>query len=198
VAGSRLVAQRSVQAELVERIAALAAEVRPGHTWSSQTTYAPIVSIGQLDRIEGIVRRTVAEGAEAVIGGRRLAAIQDGAFYEPTILTGASSDMEAVREEVFGPVLTVQAFDDEQEGLSLAGHPVYGLAAGVHTADVGKAMRAIRAIKAGTVWVNRYGRSFDFIIPTGGFQSSGIGKDLGRQAVEANMRFKSALIDFAA
>jgi aldehyde dehydrogenase (NAD+) len=132
-----------------------------------------------------------------VIGGRRVAAIQDGAFYEPTILTRVNSAMEAVREEVFGPVLTAQAFDDEDEGLSLASHPVYGLAAGVHTADIGKAMRAVRAIKAGTVWVNRYGRSFDFILPTGGYNSSGVGKDLGRQAVEANLRFKSALIDFA-
>lgn len=82
--------------------------------------------------------------------------------------------------------------------LSLAAHPVYGLAAGVHTGDVSKALRAVRAIKAGTVWVNRYGRTSDFVIPTAGFGSSGIGKDLGRQAVEANMRFKSVLIDFAA
>jgi aldehyde dehydrogenase (NAD+) len=124
--------------------------------------------------------------------------IQDGAFYEPTILTGASSQMEAVREEVFGPVLTVQSFDDEEEGLTLADHPVYGLAAGVYTGDVSKALRAVRTIKAGTVWVNRYGRTADYIIPTGGYKSSGIGKDLGRQAVEANMRLKSALIDFAA
>ena len=197
VAGSRLVVQRSAQAELLDRIAQLAAAVRPGPTWSADTSYAPIISTPQLDRIDGIVRRTIGEGGEAVIGGRRLAAIQDGAFYEPTILAGVSSDMEAVREEIFGPVLTVQAFDDEEEGLSLAGHPVYGLAAGVHTADISKALRAVRAIKAGTVWVNRYGRTADYVIPTGGYNSSGIGKDLGRQAVEANLRFKSALIDFA-
>ena len=193
VAGSRLVVQRAAEAELLDRHAA----VRPGPTWSSDTSYAPIISTPQLDRIDGIVRRTIGEGGEAVIGGRRLAAIQDGAFYEPTILAGVSSDMEAVREEVFGPVLTVQAFDDEEEGLSLAAHPVYGLAAGVHTGDIGKALRAVRAIKAGTVWVNRYGRTTDYVIPTGGYNSSGIGKDLGRQAVEANLRFKSALIDFA-
>jgi aldehyde dehydrogenase (NAD+) len=197
VAGSRLIVQRGVEAELIDRIVRLSRDLRPGPTWSSQTSFSPIISTPQLDRIDGMVRRTLDQGADAVIGGRRVAAIQDGAFYEPTILTRVSSDMEAVREEVFGPVLTAQAFDDEDEGLSLASHPVYGLAAGVHTADIGKAMRAVRAIKAGTVWVNRYGRSFDFIIPTGGYNSSGVGKDLGRQAVEANLRFKSALIDFA-
>jgi len=197
VAGSRLIVQRGAEAELVDRIAALARAVRPGPTWSSDTSYAPIISTPQLDRIDGIVRRTIGEGGEAVIGGRRLAAIQDGAFYEPTILARVSSDMEAVREEIFGPVLTVQAFDDEEEGVSLAAHPVYGLAAGVHTGDISKALRAVRAIKAGTVWVNRYGRTTDYVIPTGGYNSSGIGKDLGRQAVEANLRFKSVLIDFA-
>src|SRR6185369_6435183 len=107
VAGSRLIVQRGAEAELVDRIAALARAVRPGPTWSSDTSYAPIISTPQLDRIDGIVRRTIGEGGESVIGGRRLAAIQDGAFYEPTILAGVSSDMEAVREEVFGPVLTV-------------------------------------------------------------------------------------------
>jgi aldehyde dehydrogenase (NAD+) len=102
----------------------------------------------------------------------------------------------AVREELFGPVLTVQTFDDEDEGIALAGHPTYGLCAGVHTRDIGQALRAMRGIAAGTVWINRYGRSGDMIIPTGGFKQSGIGKDLGRQALEASMRYKSVLIDF--
>ncbi|HEX7761674.1 MAG TPA: aldehyde dehydrogenase family protein [Caulobacteraceae bacterium] len=198
VAGSRLVVQRGAQAELLDRIRAIAGAVRPGPTWSSQTSFAPIISTPQLDRIDGIVRRTIGAGGEALIGGRRLASIQDGAYYEPTILTGVTSEMEAVREEIFGPVLTVQAFDDEDEGVALAAHPVFGLAAGVHTADLSRALRAVRQLKAGTVWVNRYGRTADYVIPTGGFNRSGIGKDLGRQAVEANMRFKSVLIDFAA
>ena len=197
IAGSRLIVQRSAESELIDRIGSLAREVRPGPTWSSQTTFSPIISVPQLDRINCIVQRTIGEGGEAVIGGKQLASIEDGAYYEPTILARVSSDMEAVREEIFGPVLTVQSFDDEEEGLSLAAHPVYGLAAGVHTRDINKALRAVRQIKAGTIWVNRYGRSADYIIPTGGYGSSGIGKDLGRQAVEANMRFKSALIEFA-
>ena len=120
-----------------------------------------------------------------------------GAYFQPTLIDGVDAANPAVREEIFGPVLTVQVFDDEQEGLELAAHEHYGLACGVHTADIGRALRAMRGISAGTVWINRYGRSADFVIPTGGYHQSGIGKDLGRQAVEANLRFKSVLIDFA-
>jgi aldehyde dehydrogenase (NAD+) len=93
-------------------------------------------------------------------------------------------------------VLTIQTFDSEEQGLALASHPLYGLAAGVHTLNIERAMRAMRRLAAGTVWINRYGRSGDFIIPTGGFNGSGIGKDLGRQAFEACLRYKSVLIDF--
>ncbi|MGK9230171.1 aldehyde dehydrogenase family protein [Inquilinus limosus] len=196
VAGSRLIVQRRLRDEMVERLSALFAEARPGPTWREDTSFSPIISTPQADRIDGIVRRSFAAGARAVIGGRRMAAIQDGAFYEPTILADVTPDMPAVREEIFGPVLTVQAFDDEEEGLALADHPDYGLAAGVHTADLGRAMRAVRRLQAGTVWVNRYGRTADFILPTGGYKRSGIGKDLGRQAVEANLRQKSVLIEF--
>jgi aldehyde dehydrogenase (NAD+) len=196
VAGSRLIVQRRLRDEMVERLVTLFAEVRPGPTWRQDTSFSPIISTPQADRIDGIVRRSLAAGARAVTGGRRMAAIQDGAFYEPTILADVTPDMPAVREEIFGPVLTVQAFDDEEEGLALADHPDYGLAAGVHTADLGRAMRAVRRLQAGTVWVNRYGRTADFILPTGGYKRSGIGKDLGRQAVEANLRHKSVLMEF--
>lgn len=92
-------------------------------------------------------------------------------------------------------MLTVQAFDDEEQALSLAAHATYGLAAGVHTADINRALRLVRKLEAGTVWVNRYGRSNDYILSTGGYKRSGIGKDLGREAFEANLRFKSVLID---
>lgn len=101
-----------------------------------------------------------------------------------------------MREEIFGPVLTVQIFDDEEEALMLADHPTYGFAAGVHTRDIGRALRSTRRIAAGTVWINRFGRTWDFILPTGGFKGSGIGKDLGRQAFEANLRYKAVLVDF--
>jgi aldehyde dehydrogenase (NAD+) len=137
------------------------------------------------------------QGAQLLLGGQRFEGY-GGAFYEPTLLTAVTPQTTAVREEIFGPVLTIQSFEDEEEGLALADHPEFGLAAGVYTMNLGRAMRAVRALKCGTVWVNRYGRTLDFILPTGGFKGSGIGKDLGRQAVEQNLRHKSMLMSIAA
>ena len=198
VAGSRLVVQRGIAEDLVERIAARFAALRPGATWDADATLPPVISAPQAGRMLDIVERARDAGGRVRCGGGLFDGGPGGAFFQPTLLEGVAAGNPAVEEEIFGPVLTVQTFGDEAEGLALAGHAHYGLAAGVHTADVGKALRAVRAIPAGTVWVNRYGRSDDFVIPTGGFHQSGIGKDLGRQAVEANLRFKSVLIDFAA
>jgi aldehyde dehydrogenase (NAD+) len=184
VAGSRLIVERSAAPRLIDGIASAFATLKPGHTWASGTTLPPIISARQAQRIDGIVARSVQQGAQIAAGGSRLAVAGEGAFYAPTI-----------REEVFGPVLTVQTFDDEDEALALASHEKYGLAAGVHTSDLSRALRAMRSIEAGTVWINRYGRTSDFVIPTGGYKQSGLGKDLGRQAFEANLRFKSVLID---
>ncbi len=195
VSGSRLVVHRRLQDELLERTTALMSQVTPGPTWREATGFSPIISTKQFDRIDSLVKSTVGQGAELLIGGRPLAADDEGAFYAPTILAGVTGEMDAVREEVFGPVLTVQSFEDEEEGLALAEHPVYGLAAGLYTSDLSRALRTIRRLEVGTVWVNRYGRSEDFAIPTGGFKRSGIGKDLGREAFEANLRKKSVLID---
>ena len=161
------------------------------------TSLSPIISNGQADRIDGIVSRSVRSGAKAVIGGGRARQPQEGAYYEPTILTGVTGETEAVREEIFGPVLTVQTFVDLEEGLAAADHPAYGLAAGIFTADLNRALTCMRQLQAGTVWINRYGRTADFILPTGGYKHSGIGKDLGRQAFEANLRSKTVLVDFA-
>ncbi|MFI8615431.1 aldehyde dehydrogenase family protein [Acidovorax sp. NPDC077693] len=198
VAGSRLIVQRGIGEALVERIAARFAALRPGATWDADATLPPIISSPQAARILDIVERSRDAGGQMRCGGGLFDDGPGGAYFQPTIIEGVAADNPAVREEIFGPVLTVQTFDDEAEGLALAGHGQYGLAAGVHTADLGRALRAMRGISAGTVWVNRYGRSADFVIPTGGYHQSGIGKDLGRQAVEANLRFKSVLIDFSA
>ncbi|MEH3107616.1 MAG: aldehyde dehydrogenase family protein [Sphingomonas fennica] len=197
VAGSRLIVHESIADETVERIATYFRSLRPGATWDGATTLAPIISEGQCARIDALVSGAVRAGAEVVTGGGRAVSPQDGAWYQPTILTGLENDAEAVRAEIFGPVLTVQTFRDEEEGFALADHPDYGLAAGIHTGDIARALRGVRALSAGTVWVNRYGRSADFILPSGGFKASGIGRDLGKQAFEANQQVKTVLIDFA-
>ncbi|AMV47295.1 aldehyde dehydrogenase family protein [Paraburkholderia caribensis] len=195
VAGSRLLVERSIADELAARIQRIFGELKAGATWTPGTTLPPIISEPQAARIEAIVERSVASGAVLRCGGHRADASEPGAFYTPTLLTHVTPQTDAVRDEIFGPVLTLQTFDTEDEALELAAHPDYGLAAGVHTADLGRALRMVRGIEAGTVWVNRYGRTSDFMIPTGGYKRSGLGKDLGRQAYEANLRFKSVLID---
>ena len=197
VAGSRLIVQHAVMAELIDRLKVKLVTVTPGPTWKAATGYAPIISETQARRIDRILAESSRQGAECLLGGGRIEG-HGGAFYQPTLLANVTVETAAVREEIFGPVLTIQAFDDEDEGLALADHPEYGLAAGVYTADLGRGLRAMRALKAGTVWINRYNRTLDFILPTGGYKSSGIGKDLGRQAVEANLRHKTVLIDIGA
>lgn len=196
VAGSRLLVHEKAHDEVVERITAAFEAHRLGTTWDATTTMGPIISEAQLAAIDGVVRRARAAGAEAVTGGGRATAPQSGSYYQPTLLSHVTPDSEAVQGEIFGPVLTVQTFADDEEAYALANGTRYGLAAGVHTADLGRALRSVRALEAGTVWVNRYGRSDDFILPTGGFKQSGVGKDLGRDAYLASCKVKTALIEF--
>lgn len=193
VAGSRLIVAEEVADALSEQIARQMADIKPGVTWDAQTQYSPIISRRQLDRMDGIVKTTIDQGAECVVGGRPMD--REGYFYEPTLLRGVTGSSPAVTEEIFGPVLTVQTFSDEEEALALADHPTYGLATGLFTRNLSRALRVTKALQAGTVWVNRYGRSRDHILPTGGYKSSGIGKDLGRDAYLANRKSKSVLID---
>jgi aldehyde dehydrogenase (NAD+) len=197
LAGSRLIVQKGIAEPLIERIVQRFKALRPGPTWDAAATLSPIVSRVQAARIIDIVERARGSGAQTRCGGYLADVSAGGSYYQPTLIERVDASNPAVMEEIFGPVLTVQTFDTEEEGLALAAHEHYGLAAGVHTADIGRALRAMREIKAGTIWINRYGRTSDFVIPTGGYHQSGIGKDLGRQAVEANLRVKSVLIDFA-
>ncbi len=192
VAGSRVIVEASVAEALAAALMARMTTAHAGVTWDGRTAYSPIISARQLDRVAGIVDEAVAAGAEVLIGGARMDG--PGYFYAPTLLAGVTRDSVAVREEIFGPVLTLQTFTTEEEAMALSDHPAHGLCAGVFTRDLSRALRAVKRIEAGTVWVNRYGRSRDHILPTGGFKSSGIGKDLGRAAYHANRRSKSVLI----
>ncbi|RXT56046.1 aldehyde dehydrogenase [Bosea sp. Tri-44] len=196
VAGSRVIVQRPIAEALIDLLKVKLLRITPGHTWKAATDFGPIVSEAQAHRIDRIVTASREQGGEVLLGGSMMAGY-GGAYYQPTIIANVTGDNAAVREEVFGPVLTIQSFADEDEGFALADHPEYGLAAGVYTRDLGRGLRAVRRLQAGTVWVNRYSRTLDFILPTGGYKSSGIGKDLGRQAVEQNLRHKTVLIDIA-
>ncbi|MBZ9765475.1 aldehyde dehydrogenase family protein [Mesorhizobium sp. CA6] len=192
VAGTRLIVEKSVADRLTASILEKMKAVRPGPTWEETTQYSPIISHGQRARVDGIVRAAVSAGGECLIGGGAMEA--PGYFYEPTLIANVSQGNPAIVEEIFGPVLTVQTFDSEEEALALSSHPTYGLASGLFTADLSRTIRFARRLEAGTVWVNRYSRSRDHILPTGGYKRSGIGKDLGREAYLANRRTKSVLI----
>ncbi|MGL6020746.1 MAG: aldehyde dehydrogenase family protein [Gibbsiella quercinecans] len=196
VAGTRLIVQRGIAEALIDKLIALCQGFRPGVTWDETSRYAPLIDARQANKVQQIVDAACRQGGETLVGGSRFDGTGEGYFWQPTLIANVAVESPAVQEEIFGPVLTVQLFDDDAEGLALAAHPTYGLCAGVHTQNLARALRAMRAIAAGTVWINRYGRSGDFIIPTGGFQGSGIGKDLGRQAFQACQRLKSVLIDF--
>ncbi|SFQ33677.1 aldehyde dehydrogenase [Variovorax sp. 770b2] len=197
VAGSRLLVHASVAEGLIEQIASAFSTLRAGPTWTDGTTLSPIISRQQAARIDGLVGRALETGASLQCGGRFLDVGSEGSYYAPTLLTDMDTSNDAVRCEIFGPVLTVQTFESEEQALQLAQHPEYGLAAGVHTSDISRALRFARKLEVGTVWINRYGRTPDFVLPTGGYKRSGIGKDLGRQAYEANLRSKAVLIDIA-
>ncbi|MCA1490389.1 aldehyde dehydrogenase family protein [Ensifer sp. NBAIM29] len=192
VAGSRLIVEESVAARLAEAIVARMQVAKAGPTWDETSEYSPIISRRQLNRIHGIVEAAVSAGGECLFGGRQMDA--PGYFYQPTLMAVRESSSPAVTEEIFGPVLTLQTFADEEEALALADHPTYGLAAGLFSRDLSRAVRLTRKLQAGTVWVNRYSRSRDHILPTGGYKRSGIGKDLGREAYHANRKSKSVLI----
>ena len=195
VAGSRILVEESIAGPLAERLAARFAQYRPEDTLAPEAGFSPIISAGQLQRIDGIVQAAVGQGAELLCGGA--AFDREGSFYQPTLIANVTQDSPAVTQEIFGPVATFQTFKDgdEDEAMALAAHQTYGLAAGLFTRDLSRALRLTRRLEAGTVWVNRYGRTRDHILPTGGWKASGLGKDLGREAFLANRRTKSVLID---
>ena len=194
VAGSRVLVEESVAPALAEALIAHFNAVKPGKTWEEGGDFSPVISARQIARMDGIIAAAKDQGAEVLTGGGQMD--QPGYYYQPTILAGVAQGSPAVTEEIFGPVLTFQTFRAEEDALKMADHPTYGLCAGVYTKDLSRALRVTRSLEAGTVWVNRYGRSRDHILPTGGYKSSGIGKDLGREAYHANRRSKSVLIEF--
>ncbi len=195
-AGTRLVVDRRVEAALLDRIVERLGRLVPGTTWSTRGTLAPVISVAQLNKTQSLVDKTLAEGAQAAIGGKGFEGETGGLYFQPTILLGLRPDMTGFREEIFGPVLGVQTFDDEEEGIALAQHPVYGLAGAVYTRDINKAIRAARSLQAGTIWVNTWGRkAADMTSPFGGYKQSGFGREAGRAGYERFLRSKSIWID---
>jgi phenylacetaldehyde dehydrogenase len=192
-AGTRLVVDRAIHDELVSKVAAAAdgTVVAPG--WHEGAGIGPLVTAEHRERVAAHVAGARDEGAELVAGGGPPEELATGYFYRPTVLDGVTPGMRIAQEEVFGPVLAVQTFDDEDEAVALANEVSYGLAAGVWTSDLGRAHRVADKLQAGTVWVNTYGE-IDASVSFGGMKASGIGRELGPYAVEAYTQPKSVWI----
>jgi len=182
--GSRLIVHRSVQDELVERLAAGLAAWPVGDPMDPATRVGPMIERPHLDKVMGYIERGRAEGARIAVGGGRVLEDSGGYFVAPTIFDGVSNDMTIAREEIFGPVLSTIPFDSEEEGVRLANETSYGLAAAVYTRDLDAAFRVSRALRAGTVGVNAYSEG-DITTPFGGYKQSGFGgRDKGLEALD--------------
>jgi phenylacetaldehyde dehydrogenase len=188
-AGSRLYVEESVLDQVVEGLKAVAGAFKIGDGLEETTLMGPLISAEHLEKVAGYVDGSREEGAEVVVGG---VASEPGYFYEPTIVTGTNHEMAIVREEVFGPVVTVQPFSSEDEVLAEANDSIYGLAGGVWTSDLSKAHRVARRLEAGVVWINCWQMS-DPGIPAGGLKQSGWGYDLGEKALDGFLSEKSVV-----
>ncbi len=191
-AGSRLLVEEGVSHAVLERIAEQMDRVVVGDPLDPATQVGAIASEAQLRKIEALVEDGRAAGASTLVGGSRLQTEQ-GCFFQPTVFSSVEPDMKIAREEIFGPVLSVLTFKSLDEAIRLANSTLYGLSAGIWTQDLDKALRAAKDIRAGTIWVNSWLDGFPEL-PFGGFGASGVGRELGRQAVAAFTETKTIQI----
>jgi aldehyde dehydrogenase (NAD+) len=196
IAGSRTLVQRKVYDEVLERLVARTRRIKLGNPMESQTEMGPIANEPQYRKVAAYVDVARADGAELVVGGTpsQREDLAGGLFYEPTIFAGVRNDMRIAREEVFGPILSLIPFDSDDEAIAIANDTEFGLASGVWTRDLARAHRVVRALRAGTVWVNTY-RALAPHMPFGGFKNSGIGHENGIDAVKDFTRLKAVWIE---
>jgi aldehyde dehydrogenase (NAD+) len=193
VAHTRALVARDVQDEFVNMASMLASAVTFGDPFDPAVLASPLINAKQLDRVLGYIQRGQEDGARLVTGGTRLEGdLASGNFVAPTIFADVSNDMAIARDEIFGPVLSVVPFDDEEEAVRLAIDTEYGLGAGVYTNDVRRAFRVSKRLRVGMVGIN--GFQLEPHVPFGGYKQSGLGREGGQSAYEAYTELKTVMM----
>jgi (Z)-2-((N-methylformamido)methylene)-5-hydroxybutyrolactone dehydrogenase len=198
IAGSRLLVQESIHDEFLDRLVTFARTARMGNPMEASTQIGPVTNVPQFEKILRYIKVAKSEGATAVLGGGRASRPEcgNGWFVEPTIFRGVHNGMRIAQEEVFGPVLAVIPFRDEDEAIAIGNDVVYGLAAGVWTQSIRRALAMSERLQAGTVWVNTY-RAVSYLSPFGGYKRSGLGREGGQEMIKEYLQVKSVWISTA-
>jgi betaine-aldehyde dehydrogenase len=193
--GTRVFVHRSVKAAFIEKLQARVRAMRIGNPLDPQTQVGSLISAAHMEKVLGYIARGKAEGARLVAGGYRVTAgdLSNGFFVAPTVFDECHDDMAIAREEIFGPVMTVLAFDTEDEVIARANSTEYGLSAGVFTNDLTRGHRMIAQLQAGTCWLNHYNIT-PVELPFGGMKMSGLGRENGRAAIEHYTQLKSVYV----
>lgn len=196
VAGSRALVQRPIYDAFLEAFVEFARTARMGDPLDTATQVGPITTRPQFARVLDYIEIAKSEGARCVLGGGPAERPEcgDGWFIEPTVFADVSPEMRIAREEVFGPVLSVIPFDDDEDAIRIANSSVYGLAAGVWTKDIGRCLEMAARLESGTVWINTY-RVSSYLSPFGGYKRSGFGRESGLLSIREYLQEKSVWID---
>ena len=196
-AGSRLLVERSIHDAVVDGLVNYVSQIKLGNPLDPKVLFGPLADSRQLEKVMQYVEIGQQDGATLRYGGERFypdGSNGKGYYFQPTIFTNATNEMRIAQEEIFGPVLTVIPFDTEAEAIRIANDTNFGLASGVHTRDIKKAMRVASAMQAGTCWINCY-NIFDASVPFGGYKSSGFGRENGKEVMEDYTHTKAIWID---